>query len=291
MRTGKKCLLAVVAFCLLVFGIVPVRAADGTQTAKTDGAQQSGQENMQFTDLAGLLSQQEAEDIDSLLAELEQSTGWDMMALTTNDADGQDATTYAETWFDKYTTKDDGVICAIDMDNREIVVRAFGEAMYYITDKRTDRILDAGYEEISNEAYFATLQEMLGEVENAYLEEDPDKNHLYNEDTGEITRHPVAKEITLSEIMIAAGLALLAFAGTVAAVFGKYRLKFGGYQYPIEKNGKVNLTVKEDRFVNSFVTRRHIPKPQDSGSGGGGSRSTVHSGSGGRMSSGGSRKF
>ena len=290
MRTGKKCLLAVMAFCLLVFGIVPVRAADDAQTAKADDAQQSGQENMQFTDLAGLLSQQEAEKIDSLLAELEQSTGWDMMALTTNDAGGQDATTYAEAWFDKYTTKGGGVNCAIDMDNREIVVRAFGEAMYYITDKRTDRILDAGYEEISNEAYFATLQEMLGEVENAYLEEDPNKNHLYNEDTGEITRHPVAKEITLSEIMIAAGLALLAFAGTVAAVFGNNGLNLGGYKYPIEKNGKVNLTVKEDRFVNSFVTRRHIPKPQDSG-GGGGSRSTVHSGSGGRMSSGGSRKF
>lgn len=300
MRIGKRCLLAAMAFCLLAFGIVPVKAADvggqpgqvqdGGQQQGENSAQQGGQENMQLVDLAGLLSGQEAEEIDSLLDSLESSMGWDLMALTTNDAGGEDATTYAEAWFDRYTMKDDGVICAIDMDNREIVVRAFGEAMYYITDRRRDRILDAGYEEISNEAYFATLEAMLKEVENAYLQEDPDKNHLYNEDTGEITRHPVARKITLSEILIAAGLALLALAGTVGGIFGRYRLKFGGYQYPIEKNGKVNLTVKEDRFVNSFVTRRHIPKPQDSGGGGGG-RSSVHSGSGGRMSSGGSRKF
>lgn len=290
MRIAKKCLLAAMALCLLVFGIVPVSAADDAQTAKSDGTQQSERENMQLTDLAGLLSQQEAEDIGSLLAELEQNTGWDMMALTTGDAGGQDATTYTEAWFDKYTTKDDGVICAIDMDNREIVVRAFGEAMYYITDRRTDRILDAGYEEISNEAYFATLESMLKEVEKAYLEEDPSKNHLYNEDTGEVTRHPVERKLAPTEILISALLAVLSGSAAIVAVLGKYRLKFGGYKYPIEKNGKVNLTVKEDRFVNSFVSRRHIPKQQNSG-GGGGSRSTVHSGSGGRMSSGGSRKF
>lgn len=290
MRIAKKCLLAAMALCLLVFCIVPASAADDAQAAKADEAQQSERENMQLTDLAGLLSEQEAGEINSLLDDLETSTGWDMMALTTGDAGGQDATTYAEAWFDKYTTKDDGVICAVDMDNREIVVRAFGEAMYYITDRRTDRILDAGYEEISEEAYFATLEAMLKEVENAYLQEDPSKNHLYNEDTGEITRHPVERKLAPTEILMAALLAVLSGSASIVAVLGKYRLKFGGYKYPIEKNGKVNLTVKEDRFVNSFVTRRHIPKPQDS-EGGGGSRSTVHSGSGGRMSSGGSRKF
>lgn len=283
MRIGKRYLIMVAIFCLMIFSVVPVRAEED--------AQQSGQDNMQLTDLAGLLSEQEAEEINAQLEELEGSTGWDMMALTTNDAGGEDATTYAEAWFDKYTKKDDGVICAIDMDNREIVVRAFGEAMFYITDKRTDRILDAGYEEVSRERYAATLQTMLEEVENAYLYEDASKNHLYNEDTGEITRYPVRKSITFSEILIALGIAIAAGGGTIFCIFGKYRLKFGGYKYPIEKNGRVKLTVKEDRLVNSFVTHRHIPKQQSSGGGGGGGRSTVHSGSGGRMSSGGSRKF
>lgn len=275
MRIGKRCLVIIAAFLLAGVCAVPVQAED----------------NMQLADQAGLLSDQEAEDMNQRLEELEGSTGWDFMAMTTDDAEGQDATAYAESWFDKYTTKDDGVICAIDMDNREIVVRAFGEAMYYVTDSRTDRILDAGYDEVSNEQYGAALQAMLGEVENAYLNENPNKNYLYDEDTGEVIRHPRGRSITLSEILIALGAALLAGGGTVGAIFAKYRLKIGGYQYPIEKNGSVKLTAKEDRLVNSFVTHRHIPKQQSSGGGGGGSRSTVHTGSGGRMSSGGSRKF
>lgn len=291
MRIWKRRLAAAFLLCIMVLCVLPAQAKDGGQpgAAKQDEGGALAGDNMQLTDQAGLLTEQEAEEINRRLVQLEENTGWDFMALTTDDAGGKDATAYAETWFDKYTTKDDGIICAIDMDNREIVVRAFGEAMYYITDRRTEEILDAGYEEVSEEEYAATLQAMLGEVEEAYREEDASKNHLYDEDTGEITRYPKKKSITLSEILIALGLAVFAGGATVCGIFGKYRLKFGGYQYPIEKNGSVKLARREDRLVNSFVTKRHIPKPQDSG--GDGSRSTTHTGAGGRSSSGGSRGF
>lgn len=310
MKSLKRCLTMAFLLCMITFCMMPVQAEESAQqagenaqqTAQMDesarqagqteeSAQQAGQteENMQLADQAGLLSETEAEEINHRLAELEGRTGWEFMALTTDDAGGEDATSYAESWFDKYTGKDDGVICVVDMDNREIVVRAFGEAMYYITDNRTERILDAGYEEISEEKYAATLQAMLEEVENAYRTENADKNYLYDEDTGEVIRHPHKRSITLSEILIALGLAVVAGGAIIFGIFGKYRLKFGGYKYPIEKNGRVNLTAKEDRLVNSFVTRRHIPKQTSSG--GGGSQSTIHTGSGGRSSSGGSRKF
>lgn len=305
MKMIKRCLTMAFLLCMMIFCTIPVQAEANAQQPdqiEEKNAQQSEQieeknarqadhteENMQLTDQAGLLSETEAEEIHHRLAELEERTGWEFMALTTDDAGGEDATSYAESWFDKYTAQDDGVICAIDMDNREIVVRAFGEAMYYITDSRTERILDAGYEEISEEKYAATLQAMLEEVENAYRNENADKNYLYDEDTGEVIRHSRKKSITLSEILIALGLAIVAGGAAIFGIFGKYRLKFGGYQYPIEKNGRVSLTTKEDRLVNSFVTRRHIPKQTSSG--GGGSRSAVHTGSGGRRSSGGSRKF
>lgn len=293
MKMWKKYLTVVFLLCMVFVCILPVQAEEMIQLAEQTGdtmqPAEQAEENMQLTDQAGLLSEAEAEEINAQLAELEERTGWEFMALTTDDAGGKDATSYAESWFDKYTAGDDGIICAIDMDNREIVVRAFGEAMYYITDKRADRILDAGYEEISEERYAAALQAMLQEAENAYQNENAGQNHLYDEDTGEIIKYPDEKSITLSEILIALGLAVAAGGGTVFGIFGKYRLKFGGYKYPIEKNGRVNLMEKEDRLVNSFVTKRHIPKQQSSGSGG--SRSTVHTGSGGRRSSGGSRKF
>lgn len=248
----------------------------------------------QLTDQAGLLTDQEAEEIKQQIEELEEASGWDVMALTSDDAEGMDGTAYAETWFDQHTTKDDGVICVIDMDNREITVRAFGECRFYITDSRRDRILDAGYEAVQEERYGDTLKAMLREVKTAYEREDPSKNHLYDEDTKEVTRYQEERkrEITGMEFLIAAVAAIAAGGITVGGIIGKYRLKFGGYKYPIEKNSNLNLNIQKDHLVNEFVTHRHIEREDSGGhSSSSGSRSTVHRGAGGRSSSGGSRKF
>ncbi len=249
----------------------------------------SGETNIQLTDSANLLTKEEAAEINQQLADLEKAAGWDIMAYTTEDAGGMDATAYAETFFDEYTARDDGVICGIDMDNREIVIRAFGEARYYITDERTEQILDAGYDGVSEEQYGEALKSMLGEVKRAFQGEDPRKNKLYDEDTGKTTSYRQEhRGISRLEFLIA-GIAALAAGGiTAGGIIGTYRFKSGSYQYPIEKNGTIRLERKEDRFVNQFVTHRHIPR-ESSGSSGG--KSTVHTGAGGRSSSGGSRKF
>lgn len=253
---------------------------------------QAQETNTQLTDQAGLLSEEEITAINEQIEELEQTTGWDIMAVTTEDAEGMDATTYAETWFDEHTTRDDGIICAIDMDNREITIRAFGEGRFYITDDRTEDILDAGYEQISREQYADTLKVMLEETETAYEQEDPTGNYLYDEDTGEVTSYEEEhRGISGTECLIAVLIALAAGGATAGIIIGNYRLKFGGYKYPIEKNGSVRLRQKEDHFVNQFVTHRHIPKENSGGSSSEGGRSTVHTGAGGRSSSGGSRKF
>lgn len=276
----KKEIRQILCMLLLCFFLLPIGV-------KAQEAEQ------QLTDQAGLLTDQESEEIRQQIEELEQASGWDVMALTSNDAEGMDGTAYAETWFDQHTTKDDGVICVIDMDNREITVRAFGDCRFYITDNRTERILDAGYEAIQEERYGDTLKAMLREVKTAYEREEPGKNHLYDEDTEEITTYQQEKQrgITRLEFLIAAAAAVAAGGITVGGIIGKYRLKFGGYKYPIEKNSSLNLRNQKDHLVNEFVTHRHIERESSSGSKSGGSRSTVHKGAGGRSSSGGSRKF
>ncbi len=252
--------------------------------------QQLPETNVQLFDDAGLLTQEESEEITQQLAGLEKTTGWDMMAYTTGDAGGLDATAYAETFFDEHTVSDNGIICGIDMDNREIVIRAFGEGQFYITDDRTERVLDAGYDDVSRKQYGSALTAMLKEVSRAVLEENPEQNYLQDEDTGKVTSYRQAhRGISRLEILIA-GIAALAAGGiTAGGIIGAYRFKSGSYQYPIEKNGSVRLEKKEDHFVNQFVTHRHIQR-ESSGSGSGG-KSTVHKGAGGRSSSGGSRKF
>ena len=119
----------------------------------------------------------------------------------------------------------------------------------------------------------------------------PQKNYLDDEDTGEVINYKQEhRGINRLELIFAVVAALLAGGASAGGIIGKYHLKFGGYQYPIEKNGNVKLKKREDRFINQFVTHRHIPK-EDSNGGGSGNRSTVHTGAGGRSSSGGSRKF
>lgn len=216
------------------------------------------------TDQAGLLTSSEISDIEQQLEKLEEKTGWEAMAITTDDAEGMDATYYAEKWFDDYTTCDDGVIFLIDMDNREIVIRTFGEAIDCISDAKSDKIVDAGYEKVQDEAYAEAFEAMIGKT----------AKYAY-------------RQVTPLELVIAFAVALAAGGITVGGIVGSYRLKFGGYKYPIEKNGSTNLRKKEDVFVNQFVTHRHIPKSDGNGGGG----TTTHSGAGGRVSGGSSRKF
>ena len=140
--------------------------------------QQLPETNVQLFDDAGLLTQEESEEITQQLAGLEKTTGWDVMAYTAGDAGGLDATAYAETFFDEHTVSDNGIICGIDMDNREIVIRAFGEGQFYITDDRTERVLDAGYDDVSRKQYGSALTAMLKEVSRAVLEENPEQNYL-----------------------------------------------------------------------------------------------------------------
>lgn len=132
------------------------------------------------------------------------------------------------------------------MDNREIVIRAFGEGQFYITDDRTERVLDAGYDDVSRKQYGSALTAMLKEVSRAVLEENPEQNYLQDEDTGKVTSYRQAhRGISRLEILIA-GIAALAAGGiTAGGIIGAYRFKSGSYQYPIEKNGSVRLEKKK----------------------------------------------
>lgn len=248
-------------------------------------------EASQVLDEARLFTESENQSLTELILGLEDTTGWDMIAATTEDAGGKDASTYAELLFDEYCTSDDGVICMIDLDNREIVLRTFGEAIRYLTDDRIDEILDEAWEAVSEGDYKECLELMLEGSGRAWQRGIPGDQYNYDEDTGEISAYKKPRRITPLEAVIALVAALAAGGGTAAAIVGKYRLKWGGYQYSCRENGKLDLTVQQDTLVNQVVTHRRIPKDPPKSSSGGGSRSTVHKGAGGRTSGGGSRKF
>ncbi len=249
----------------------------------------------QVTDAAKLFTPSEVEDITGQVNELEKSVKWDVMVVTTEDADGMSATEYAEEWFDKNTTMDNGVICLIDMDNRELVIRTFGQAIYYLTDDRVDKILDEAFDKVSEGDYHAACTVMLKGVKEAYQRGIPDDQYTYDENTGEIIDYYTGPmQLTIGEIVFAVLAALAAGGIVMVVVTATYRTKWHSYQYSYRENSRVELEKQEDSFVNQVVTHRRIPKQDVSSSNkssGGGSRSTTHVGAGGRRSGGGSRKF
>ena len=92
--------------------------------------------------------------------------------------------------------------------------------------------------------------------------------------------------------MLISLIAAAAAGGAVIAVIaGKYRLKFGGWQYDFKSNFRLDLTNKTDRLVNTFRTAHHIQRDSGGGSGSSGARSTTHHSSGGGTHGGGGHKF
>ena len=241
-------------------------------------------------DGASLLTDQEISSLNEKITTLQQASGWNIYAVTTDHAEGKSARAYADDFFDAHSPEqEDGVALLIDMDNREIYISTCGEAIRYLTDTRVDAILDDAYGYVSEGDYAGCLNAMVDGV-SAYYERGINKGQYnYDTQTGKVS---VYRSLTPAEILVAVLLALAVGGIFFGVTVGKYRLKFGTWQYPFRDYGEVNLRVRDDRFVNKFVTHRRIPRQTSGGgSGGGGSRSSTHRSSSGRSHGGSGRKF
>lgn len=246
--------------------------------------------NTQVTDQGEILSGEEESRLAKLADAAREVTGWDIMLVSSRDTNGMDAKSYAEAWANDHTQGDDGVIGLIDMANRELVISAYGEAIAYLTDERKEKILNDAYDGASQGDYAAAFTAMVDGIEEAYRQRVPKGQYTYDEDTGEILERQSKRQIRPWELLLALGAAILAGVGCISAVVGRYRMKWGGYQYSWRENGNVILTRKEDSFRNRVVTHRRIPKSTGKGNKTG-AKSTVHTGAGGRKYSSRSKKF
>lgn len=278
LRGRMNCVGAAVLVCaiLLFGGLIPVervRAAGGQERNVYDGA--------------AIFTESEAGALEERIAAFEEVSGWNVYAVTTLDAMGKTARDYADDFFDEHSPEqEDGVALLIDMDNREITISTSGIAIRYLTDARIDSILDAAYVDVANGNYGACMMTLLSGVEQYYEVGILGGQYNYDTQTG---RRSVYRSIEPFEMWIAAGISIACGVIFYLFVVGKYRLRFGAYQYEYRENSRVDLRVKEDRFVNQTLAQRRIPK--QTGNGGGSGRSSTHSSSSGHSHGGGSRKF
>lgn len=241
-------------------------------------------------DDADLFTEEEIEKLNARLSAFIEETGWNVFAVTTDDAGGKSARQYADDFFDAHSAEqEDGAALLIDLDNREITISTCGAAIRYMTDQKIERTLDAAFDYVSDGAYGDCLLRMLAGLENAYEDGIAEGQYNYDERTGEISRY---RNITMTEAIIAGLVAIAVGVIVFSSITGSYRLKFGVYQYDARQFGNVRLSQKEDALIGQHVSHHRIQT-----SGGGtpanrsSTRSTTHRSSSGRSHGGGSRKF
>lgn len=277
MKKVKK-LICLLGMAVTLAGSVCVYAEGSTENVYDD---------------AYLLSASEAETLSQEISELKQETGWEIFAVSTDDAEGKSARAYADDFYDAHTAEDsDGVALLIDMDNREIYISTYGEAVRYLDDNRLDAILDDAYYYVADAEYMECFEAMLDGVADYYRRGIPEGQYNYDTETGAISKH---YGITLTEILPVLLVAVIVGLVIFFSVVGKYRLKFGTYKYDFHRYGKLRLSNREDQFINQTLTQRRI-QTQSSGSSSGSRsssshRSSTHRSSSGRSHGGRGRKF
>ena len=290
-RCSNRTILPVI-FVLLMLAVLPAAAYASDSAGLKDGDGYCNQ--VILYDGADLFSASEESSLLSRGQALADLSGWDVRMVTTSDAGGRSAQEYLEDFYMDHYRQDDGVAFLIDMDNRELYISTSGEAIYYLTDDRLDRLLDAAYGYVSDGRYAHGMSAMAEGTITAYRQGIDSSTYTYNTDTGEIVYYEPPKQITPGEGLFAALVGLMTSLGIGTSITARYRMKTGKYQFNLKKNSKLNLSLSNDRLVNRYVTTRHIPKtpPPSSSSGSGGSHhSTIHTGSGGHTFGGGGRKF
>lgn len=276
---NKKAKLLAGAFCAVVLSV----SAFSLQPAY------AAAEDSKVVDDADLLSYDEEQEIQSMLDEFSEESGWTLFAVTTDDANGMTSEEYADDFVDQNALEENGVCFLIDMDNREIYMSTTGSAIRILTDHRIDSIMDDSYEYAGDGEYAKCFETMIRETEDSFHEGIESGQYNYDRDTGEISKAP--NRLTVWDMLISLIAAAAAGGAVIAVIAGKYRLKFGGWQYDFKSNSRLDLTNKTDRLVNTFRTAHHIQRDSGGGSGSSGPHSTTHHSSGGGTHGGGGHKF
>lgn len=240
-------------------------------------------------DQADLLSAEEEQLLSQKTEELSETWKQDFVVVTTSDAEGKTSEEYADDYYDNNGYQENGVLYLIDMDNRSVWISTSGAMIRFLTDQRIERVIDEGYEQLKSGEYADCFMKMLGQTEIFMGQGIPDNQYNYDTETGEISRY---RTVTAMELVIAVIAAVAAGVIFVVLITTSYKMKHGRYSYPFHEKGRMDLTQKEDRFINEVVTRRKIQQNNSSGGGkSGGGGSSIHTSGGGHSHGGGGRSF
>ncbi len=235
----------------------------------------------QVYDNAVIFDSSEIKRISEYIDSVESYTGWDIMAVTTEDTNGKYIHSYSDDFFESHSDAYSGVACVMDMESRTMHISTFGEAITYLTDARLDEILDFAYEDGYGD-YAEIMYNMVYGIEMMYEEGVP---------TGSGTTTTRKQGLEFKDILISLIASLAIGIGVPISIIGKYKMHWGLPKYSVRDNSQLNLRERSDVLIDKDTTSRRIQSSSSSSGGSRSSGSSTHRTSSGRTSGGRSRSF
>ena len=274
MKTRKTYAAVLLAAGLLsLLGCVPALAdADGFS-----------EEYYRFQNPDGILSGDEAEQLNEKLDEISHNQNFDVTAALVDSLKGESVEAYADDLYDAcnfgYGDDHDGVLLLVSLEDHDWYISTCGYGITVFTDAGIQYIGEQIRPQLADGDYLEAFENYI-ELCDDFISQ-AEKGTAY--DTGHMPRKP------LSAIWL--GLSLVAgFGGALLAVGSmKSQLKSVGMQREARdyiRPGSLQVTTRGDYFLYRTISRRE--KPQQKSSGGG---SSTHTSSSGRTHGGGGGKF
>jgi uncharacterized protein len=205
-------------------------------------------------DNAKLLTDKESELVQSVKNVSEQLQ-IQLLILTTDNTNGQSTERYVENF--NYGIDDTSyIVFCIDMDNRQLYISTFGEAMNQLTDSEVDEILDDCVPYATEGNYSGACEKFLSTV-GSYVIEPSYVQKLFS--VGNILRSLII------------GLVVAAIVVFIMYSNRSSRVTANSSTY---KKGKARISGRRDIFVHQTVTQHRIERedrsPEHRSHGGGG---------------------
>lgn len=239
-----------------------------------------------LVDDAGLLDQDEFEEVTEDLDEVSEKWQFDVVVVTTDSLDGKTAEAYADDYFDYngygYGENKDGILFLVAMNDREWHMSTTGYGITVFTDDGLDYMSDEIVSDLSDEEYKEAFEEYASYCDK-YLEA-AKKGEPYGD--GHYPLDLFNGGRLIASILVGCILAFI-WGNGKKALLKSVKKQEEASRYKTEEGLK--LTKKQDRFIRQHVTSHVIAK--DSGGSGGGGGSSTHTSSSGTSHGGSGGKF
>lgn len=280
-------LLAALLLCLTFFFV----------SAQPAGAATLAESGQRVYDYAGLLTAEQAAELQLALAAATQQTGMDIVFLSAADTGGKESLAYAEDFYDQngfgVGESKDGIVYFIDMDHRVPTIATTGHMIDYISDNRLNDLFDSVDPYLQQGDWYGSATAFSGRLTYWVAQGLPEGGYRYDEETGQvIDEHgnlvgARKRQLGAGEAFFALAAGLLAGLWRYRKVSRSYRMQGQNYVFNLRSGAVLSIIAAgaADQFLRSSVTRVPITPP---GAGSGGHGSSVHRGGSGTFHGGGS---